>query len=205
MPFTGDMNLDLGCPEPEPIGLPVELSSFTAVPTSHAVELNWTTASELNNDRFVLERSADGQHFFALSEHKGQGNSYDQTTYQAIDHDPLAGRSFYRLTQIDFDGTQSFSPVVTVEWGIDQATARLFPNPVSRNATPQLSLTNWGPAETIQVSVLNYQGKLMSRQWVETDAQGHLLMPLQHSLTAGTYQVLMQSATHRQSQGLVVY
>lgn len=95
--------------------LPVELLTFSARSEPDHVVLLWSTGSESGNDRFVVERSEDGIDFNALLEIPGMGNTQERTDYQAIDHHPLDGQSYYRLRQIDLDGACSLSPTVSVE------------------------------------------------------------------------------------------
>jgi hypothetical protein len=90
--------------------------SFTAEYNDiDAVDLKWTTASEINNDYFTVERSADAVDFTDLIFKDGAGNSSQIITYNDIDRSPLNGKSYYRLKQTDFDGQFSYSNVVPVD------------------------------------------------------------------------------------------
>jgi hypothetical protein len=112
----------------QPAPLPVELMSFNAQVATQGVELLWSTASEINNDYFTIERSADGVHFEDLFTRDGAGNSNQVLHYSALDKNPLPGISYYRLRQTDFDGTSSWSDAVSVFiGGSDNVT--IFPNP----------------------------------------------------------------------------
>ena len=91
--------------------LPIELGRFDAQPKDRKVDLSWETATELNNDRFVIQRSANGTDFTALESMAGAGTSTTAHSYRFTDAQPLPGRSYYRLQQVDFDGQSSFSPV----------------------------------------------------------------------------------------------
>ncbi|TGE28071.1 T9SS type A sorting domain-containing protein [Hymenobacter metallicola] len=94
--------------------LPIELTSFDATRQSGAVQLNWTTASEKNNDRFNVQRSTNGQEFTTITTVRGTGTTGKSTAYTAQDTEPLAGLSYYRLQQVDQDGSFSYSPVRVV-------------------------------------------------------------------------------------------
>jgi hypothetical protein len=110
--------------------LPIELVSFEATPRNDAVELDWTTASERDNDHFTIERSADGVAFTDLQQVGAVGNSTGMQRYTATDIDPMNGVSYYRLRQTDFDGTRSWSPVVAIR--MDPANSlSVFPNPAT--------------------------------------------------------------------------
>lgn len=94
------------------IVLPISLVNFTAEKIAEKAKISWTTASEFNNDKFLLEKSLDGKIFEYVAELSGAGNSKELNTYEVIDNDPYQGISYYRLTQTDFDGqVNSFEPV----------------------------------------------------------------------------------------------
>lgn len=101
--------------------LPIELMYFTAVPHGDVVYLEWATATELNNDRFVVERSVDGFNFQPVVSRSGAGNSASVIEYQDLDRSPLPGLSYYRLGQIDLDGTTTWSDLVPVEFNVSGA------------------------------------------------------------------------------------
>jgi hypothetical protein len=113
--------------------LPITLIEFTATPIVNTVELSWTTATEINNDYFTLERSADGQKFEPIQVLDGAGNSNDWLYYKWVDRSPLAGISYYRLKQTDFDGTTSISDIRMVNFGgassENQGWVNIYPNP----------------------------------------------------------------------------
>lgn len=97
--------------------LPVELVAFSAeMPGPNAVQLRWSTASELNNREFVVERSVDGRFFSTIGTVAGHGNSTSPHAYSYQDKQlpNSPERLYYRLRQVDNDGSFSFSPVRTV-------------------------------------------------------------------------------------------
>ena len=93
------------------------------------VELRWTTATEINNDFFTVERSRDGLHFEAVAQTAGAGNTTTLQHYKAYDLAPLNGTSFYRLRQTDFDGRSTTSDVVTV-YRKGNTDFSVYPNPI---------------------------------------------------------------------------
>ena len=106
--------------------LPVELTRFTATTKDQSVNVNWATASEKNSDRFEIQRSATGGTFETVGTVKGQGNTSSAHNYAFVDSRPLAGRSYYRLRQVDIDGTTAYSPVAAVQVRNELA---VYPNP----------------------------------------------------------------------------
>jgi hypothetical protein len=141
----------------QPAPLPVSLVSFEARRVGAAVALNWATASEQRNDHFVVERSLDGASFQALGTVAGHGSSTAAHTYTFIDAQPVAGAAYYRLRQVDSDGTASFSPVVVVQGGeLVAASITAVPNP----STGQFALqTNLPASAQLRGTVVNMLGQ----------------------------------------------
>ena len=140
---------DIGCP------LPVELASFFARYDDGQVNLTWTTHVEENNDFFNVLKSADGYNYDTIGTVKGRGNSSSEYTYNFVDPNPLSGLNYYRLEQVDFDGTSTLTYVVsasanTVDF-ID-----VIPNP---------TLDTWrifSKEAIVQVNVYDITGQLLS-------------------------------------------
>ncbi|HEY4798840.1 MAG TPA: hypothetical protein VII99_07175 [Bacteroidia bacterium] len=92
--------------------LPVDLMDFSASQTSEGVVLEWETASESNNNYFMVQRSADGINYSDVVRIEGAGNSNTEKQYAANDHTPLAGTVYYKLRQVDYNGeTKDYGPV----------------------------------------------------------------------------------------------
>jgi hypothetical protein len=97
--------------------LPVEFLSFTATGSEKGVQLNWSTAWEINNSHFEIERSTQGiNEFTYLDEHRGKGNSLAISEYSYLDNEIAkhAGPTFYRLKQVDLNGAFAYSAIVSV-------------------------------------------------------------------------------------------
>ena len=111
-------------------GLPVSLVSFTAkVQENKSVLLEWATATERNNDYFRLERSKDLVAFDLVSQvNAKEGQTAQNRTYRFVDATPLSGTSYYRLTQVDLDGTTKVFPAISVV--LRSEAYGIFPNPV---------------------------------------------------------------------------
>ena len=118
--------------------LPVALTRFAARAQASGIALDWATASEKNNERFEVERSADGTSFKAVGTVKGQGNSTSAHEYAFLDAKPLIGQSYYRLRQVDFDGATAFSPVATVN--VERGNELAYPSPSNGTITLAASL-----------------------------------------------------------------
>ena len=134
LPRMGQFNTQLTIAD-APLGadcqaalLPIELLDFLVVSEDNQVFIQWISAIEINNQFYAVERSDDVLHWETLYEVSGQGNSNDFITYRYHDRYPLPGISYYRLRQMDFDGSLSFSKVRTVR--IQNTDIFLYPNPV---------------------------------------------------------------------------
>lgn len=99
--------------------LPIDLVKFEAEKLKDKVQLQWTTASEQNNEKFIIEKSIDAKNFEAFAEVQGAGNSKELNSYSIVDHEPHKGTSYYRLTQVDLNGkSTSYEPIsVTMKNG----------------------------------------------------------------------------------------
>ncbi len=95
--------------------LPIELVQFTGRTEGEVNVLEWSTASEMNTDRFTIERAMEGSDFMPLIEVDAAGNSQALIDYTAIDREPRPGVSFYRLRSADLDGSEQLSDVIAVE------------------------------------------------------------------------------------------
>ena len=120
--------------------LPIELIEFNAIVNEDIVEISWTTASEINNDYFIVEKSQDALEWTITIETKGAGNSVNIINYFEIDSNPLRGLSYYRLTQVDFNGEQETFNIIPVENAIKgEGIMNIYPNPVNKGECISLS------------------------------------------------------------------
>jgi hypothetical protein len=127
--------------------LPVSLLAFTAECKEGNVILNWSTASESNNDYFTLERSSDASNWEMLSVVDGAGNSNTVRNYATIDTHPLDAMNYYRLSQTDFDGQLSRLKIVSMACEEAQGAVAYFPNPFS--STLQIEIQNVAAGQAV--------------------------------------------------------
>jgi hypothetical protein len=95
--------------------LPVELLSFNGEKQGNRNELMWVTASEKNNDYFILEYSPDGKDWEEIQKVNGAGNSNTENTYLTTHRDFENAINYYRLTQVDFDGERTKHNVISID------------------------------------------------------------------------------------------
>ncbi len=141
---------------------PVELISFEVKKEDNAICITWTTATEINNDYFTVERAADSGYFQAIGTVEGAGNSNEIRHYSFIDTEVLyADYLYYRIKQTDYDGTFTYSWIEYLING-DKKELNVFPNPVSRGE----DLTIQSSGEMVVLSLYNNLGVLV--QSIET-------------------------------------
>lgn len=137
--------------------LPVELISFTGEKRADAVQLEWSTASEENNDYFVVERSMDGRNYEVIAEVSGKGTTVEINQYQAMDLKPQTGTNYYRLTQIDFDGTVHIQDKVVAVAFVANTLLSVHPNPLKTNRLT-LDFTTKNSGE-MQLEIIDMHGR----------------------------------------------
>jgi hypothetical protein len=111
------------------VTLPVTLQSFTVKAVGTTALLQWVTASELNNDHFDIERSADGRTFTKIGRVQGNGTTSIRQDYQFTDAVPLSGHNYYRLAQVDIGGHITYSQTRLLSFNMQARVMQLFPNP----------------------------------------------------------------------------
>ena len=130
--------------------LPVDLISFDAIKKDRQINLSWKTASEINNEGFVIERGhkiTEGIEWNRLDFIRGNGTTQASQAYSFIDQRPAEGTNYYRLKQMDYDGAYEYSSIVAVEYSekTGSTPVEMFPNP----AKTQLTLVNGEGKATI--------------------------------------------------------
>lgn len=125
--------------------LPIVIKSFVALALPTSTRLSFSTATELNNSHFVIERSADARTFSEIGRVQGAGTTRVPQSYTFTDEKPLSGLNYYRLRQVDFDGAESLSGVVSVVFG-KAGSITIAPSPATDRVRIQLdeALTNDG-------------------------------------------------------------
>ena len=140
--------------------IPVELSSFTAEIISGTVNLKWSTSSEKNNQGFEIQRKVYDE-FSTIGFVEGNGTSTEINNYSFIDRDVKSGNYYYRLKQIDFDGTSNYSDEIFVEITspADFVLEQNFPNPFNPATTIRFNLPT---TDFVNISVYNLVGEKVS-------------------------------------------
>ena len=121
--------------------LPVELIDFNVELIDNSVHIVWSTATEINNDYFTIQKSTDAINFEIVDEVPGAGNSQAVLNYTYIDDNVLDGVSYYRLKQTDFNGDFEFFPALSVNNQSDGGSLKINnvkPNPFTNQFTMEI-------------------------------------------------------------------
>ena len=174
---------------PANIILPIELFSFQGKAYKHHIELFWQTAMELNNDYMAIERSLDGRIYEEIGRQVGAGNTYEMQEYRFKDMYPVSGTNYYRLRQVDYDGTSTYHKVIAVPFGDKTEGVSLYPTTSSEWV--YLRLKDPLSAPTV-LQIQNANGQVIARQQLQAGQQ-QWDIPVQ-GLAAGTYFIRLQLA-----------
>ena len=166
--------------------LPVISLEFTGKLNGTRVNLNWNTKSEINTDRFEVEKSTDGLNFTHLADVKAKGNSSVTNYYGAVDLNPAKGLNYYRLKMVDIDGRFVYSQVIVIKVNetIMLSTA-VKPNPFTGSLEVFVSLPHASPME---IRFLDVTGKTVYTRTIKGN-QGSNSFVINDlvKLAAGTY------------------
>lgn len=172
---------------------PVELLSFKGAIDGDGNRLQWSTASETGNRRFVIERSARGDNFEAIAEVPGAGDATSIRHYGFVDVLTKPESWYYRLLQEDFDGKVSYSPVVYLNRQ-SRPTLEIMPNPVRDFLQVQWALPdNW--QDELEARLVSADGSIVLRENFTPESGAHSWnWPVGH-LPAGIYSLQVFSAS----------
>lgn len=169
--------------------LPVELVTFSAQAVGPAVQLAWRTASERNNQHFDIERAQTPSAGFVAVGRVAGGGTSNGRSYTFRDETAAATQAttlYYRLRQVDADGTSEYSPVVAVSWkATPQTEVALYPNPAMQSSTVRVSLAGGNEAAATTLTIYDMRGAVLRQ--VPADQ-----LTLQgQNLPAGIYHVVV--------------
>jgi hypothetical protein len=159
----------------EPVALPVELSSFTALVKNNFVILNWTTQTEVNNYGFEIERTSNVKGQMSDSWTKigfvnGNGNSNSPKSYSYEDKNVTAGKYSYRLKQIDNDGQIEYSKTIEVEFnGFNKfELSQNYPNPFNPATTIRFNIIEAGMVKLTLFNILGQELRTVLNEYKES-------------------------------------
>jgi hypothetical protein len=187
--------------------LPVELLAFTASVKNSEVQLFWSTASELNNRGFEIERSVnDNNNFVTVGFVDGKGSSSEINYYSFLDNPQLsrANQIYYRLKQVDFDGTFSYSDVISVNFDVpaEFVLSQNFPNPFN----PSTRINYFVPKESfVNIKVYDFLGREVKTLVSENLSTGSYDVVFDAAnLPSGTYFCTMIAGNFSDTKKMIV-
>ncbi len=184
--------------------LPIELTAFNAALSLNGVLLSWSTASELNNDFFTIERSTDGEVFEEVSVVKGKGTSHLANSYTSLDEVPLSGISYYRLKQTDFDKKFTYSKLQIIDNPNGVAQLKLYPNPVVNNQL-NVEIISMPPNQEVALNILTLQGFMIHQSTYVANMNGSLKKLITtNSLPPGVYIVVISSSKNSWRKKIII-
>jgi len=173
--------------------LPVKLISFTGEMKKGVVVLNWATATEINNDKFIIERSINLYDWETIGEVAGAGNSSSVINYNFTDYAPFEGMTYYRLQQVDFDGVYSYSKVIAVESG--NYMISVTPNPFYDVLTIKSNLKG-----DMDISIHDVLGRLMYHTNRKSNDGSATIYPV---LPSGAYVITIQTGAFFEQRKII--
>jgi hypothetical protein len=153
--------------------LPIDLLSFHTDCSHDIVDVNFSVLSQVNNDYFLIERSEDAIDWEVVGQLDGVegGNSNTQMDYVFVDNSPLSNLSYYRLTQVDFDGkSKTYYPVSTTCGGSSEGglPVAIYPNPALNEVTIEMELDNF-QGDDVYYTITDATGKAVLSDYVQLD------------------------------------
>ncbi|RSK46876.1 T9SS type A sorting domain-containing protein [Hymenobacter rigui] len=180
--------------------LPVTLTSFTGTAAGSGNQLRWNTAQEVNSAKFVVERSADGKTYQTVAELAAAGNSSTSRTYQYLDATDLR-TAYYRLREVDIDGTVSYSSVVVVARTSAVVSGfSAFPNPFEAELLVGLPAGTEAQPTAVSISTLAGQTVYSRQLTLSSVAQA---LPGLSDLKSGLYVLRLTTAAGSSTQRIV--
>lgn len=171
-----------------PTQLPVELNYFTASCIDNKVLLKWTTLSELNNSHFEIEKSDDAINWSKTGSILGNGNSAEPKHYQFTDDENFNGKKYYRLKQVDYDGTFAYSDIIINSCtNINIPAIHIFPNPITESIYIQYAFEQ--EQQSIEYSIIDDLGRIIQSELIDikTQTNAGLIQIPASNLASGVY------------------
>lgn len=169
--------------------LPVELIEFKGGVEEGKIVLNWSTASEKNNDYFELLKSEDGVTFSPIGKISGNGTSNSINHYAFIDRHPKSGNNYYQLRQVDYDGKSESFPIILVIYGSASELVShmvVWPNPVTDRKF-NIAIDNLQITGIPTISLIDLQGRVLLKESFSPNSNSIFIDASNSRIHSGTY------------------
>ncbi|WP_323756257.1 T9SS type A sorting domain-containing protein [Roseivirga sp.] len=202
---SGDGFGDMYAMDDEQTRLPIVLLSFTTEVSKSTVLLKWSTASELDNDFFTIERSRNGVDFEPILYVPGKGTSEVTNNYVTVDGSPISGRSYYRLKQTDFNGQFDYSEMKSVLYKSDKITTpnfTVYPNSVLAGQTINIRPEGEFVDETAIIQLLSIAGQRVLEYNFQLSKEASFEIP--QDVQAGYYVLSVTGSSFKKSFKIII-
>lgn len=176
--------------------LPIELLEFTATKINTYVELNWSTASEVNNDYFTIEKTLNHDTVFEVAKVNSVENSNTLSSYSATDLNPFTGVSFYRLKQTDINGDFSYSDWVAVNFNTELTSEiNIYPNPIIKTESIYVDMNGLNKNSEVLIVVNDIYGhELYSKVYItDMTSSSIFAIDVNKNIPSGIYFIIATS------------
>jgi len=200
-----DLTVDVSYWNPRDYPFPVELAYFVGVINGNKIELRWRTETEVNNYGFDIERTKDNSDWLTIGFVEGHGNSNSPKQYNYIDTDiNQSGTYYYRLKQIDNDGTYEYSDVISVEVGVPSKfyLSQNYPNPFNPETRIDFTLPK---KQLVSLRIYNTLGELVRELVNEVkEAGSYSEIFITSNLPSGVYIYRLQTSEFAENKKMNV-
>lgn len=174
--------------------LPIKLISFDYKKNDQGVRLLWSTESEVNNERFEIEKSSNGYSFSTIGTVRGKGNTSSRQDYSFLDNTLDSRIHYYRLNQIDFDGKHEYSPIIKVENRSNRV--KLYPTHIVNTLNVEIEDTDAASLTIFNSMGLVFLNSVLNQEFNTVDIS---------SLPAGIYNVKIESKSQFAIERIIKY
>lgn len=189
--------------------LPIELTSFNGVAVDGKVLLDWSTATEINNDYFEVQHSTNATNFITIGTVSGNGTTSETNNYNFTHNTPENGINYYRLKQVDYDGNYEIHHTIAVRSEslslLGDNSFSLYPNPYKQGDLT-IEFSNVEPNSKVSVSIVSITGDIIYQKDMIVPSNKRITNITQSvKLPSGIYLVNIKKAEEIVAKRLIVY
>lgn len=180
--------------------LPVTLTKFEATKKANGSQLNWETASEQNNSHYLISRSTDGSNFQQIAKIDGKNEA---ATYNYLDATPISGNNYYKLVQVDFDGTAKDLGIRVINFDLKtDNTVSIYPKPADKSINLSFNRTL---EDAITVKLFDLSGKELQRTTIPSqNAPLNYVLDFNSRIIPGVYIINLSAGSFNHSERIIV-